>query len=107
MLVRPRQVEWIGILHYAVHLPGYAVRVDWPQQSVRHRCHSLVVQTGSPSRPMLARSIPAVLWVVDGDTVDVLDPEASTSVALRWLDHCRGVRTLMCVTRHVCADHTI
>lgn len=32
--------------------------------------------------------------VVDGDTVDVLDLEASTSEALRWLDHCRGVLTL-------------
>ena len=38
--------------------------------------------------------IPAVLRVVDGHTVNVLDLEASTSEALRWLDHCRGVRTL-------------
>ncbi|SHW90932.1 hypothetical protein [Mycobacteroides abscessus] len=51
--------------------------------------------------------IAAALRVVDGDTVNVLDLEASTSEAFRWLDIAAAFGRSMCATRHVCADRTI
>ena len=92
MLVRPRQVEWTGILHYAVHLPGYAVRDDRPQQSARHRRHPKSCRP--PLRPLLARRHPGGSAGGRRRHRERPRPGGVNQRGVPLARHCRGVRAL-------------